>query len=196
MTSTVVEHATIEAAHGQITKRYQGDIPALMKYCALAVVSDGSHTRLGTSVSDFEYFYAWKKVENEGEAESGVKEVETMVAGALRPERLLEIFHRCLIILLLKVHVTLIKVILGGVRALRSHFFYLFIGVVSSFEIPLPIKGISQIVNRGKRSGILNQSLAVMNLRFFEILLLIIRVTFSDLLFFALSRMWEQNAKH
>ena len=87
------EHATIEAAHGQITKRYQGDIPALMKYCALAVVSDGSHTRLGTSVSDFEYFYAWKKVENEDEAESGVKEVETMVAGALRPERLLEIFR-------------------------------------------------------------------------------------------------------
>lgn len=87
------EHATIETAHGQITKRYRGDIPALMKYCTLAVVSDGSHTRLGTSVSGFEYFYAWKKVENEDDAESGVGEVETMVEGALKPERLLEIFR-------------------------------------------------------------------------------------------------------
>ncbi|MCQ2394219.1 MAG: DUF3387 domain-containing protein [Kiritimatiellae bacterium] len=78
------EHATIETAHGQITKRYRGDIPALMKYCTLAVVSDGSHTRLGTSVSGFEYFYAWKKVENEDDAKSGVGEVEKMVEEALQ----------------------------------------------------------------------------------------------------------------
>ena len=36
--------ATIKTAHGQITKRYQGDIPAFMKYTALAVISDGTNT--------------------------------------------------------------------------------------------------------------------------------------------------------
>ena len=85
--------ATIKTAHGQITKRYQGDIPAFMKYTALAVISDGSNTRLGTSVSDFEYFYAWKKVENEDKPGEGVEELKSMIAGALKPERLLEIFR-------------------------------------------------------------------------------------------------------
>jgi len=86
-------NATIRTAHGQITKRYQGDIPAFMKYTALAVISDGSNTRLGTSVSDFEYFYAWKKVENEDKPGEGVEELKSMIAGALKPERLLEIFR-------------------------------------------------------------------------------------------------------
>ena len=85
--------ATIKTAHGQIVKRYQGDIPAFMKHVALAVISDGSNTRLGTSVSDFEYFYAWKKVENEDTPGEGVEELKSMVAGALKPERLLEIFR-------------------------------------------------------------------------------------------------------
>ncbi len=86
-------NATIKTAHGQITKRYQGDIPAFMKYAALAVISDGSNTRLGTSVADFEYFYAWKKVENEDKPGEGVEELRSMIEGALKPERLLEIFR-------------------------------------------------------------------------------------------------------
>ncbi len=86
-------HATIKTAHGQITLRYQSDIPSLMKYCALAVISDGSNTRLGTSVSSFEYFYAWKKVENEDRPGEGVEELKSMISGALKPERLLEIFR-------------------------------------------------------------------------------------------------------
>lgn len=86
-------HADVKAAHAQIYKRYWADIPSFMKYCALAVISDGSNTRLGTSVSPFEYFYAWKKVENEDAAGVGLEELDSMIQGALKPERLLEIFR-------------------------------------------------------------------------------------------------------
>lgn len=39
--------ATIRDAHTQITVRYRRDIFSLLKYCALACISDGSNSRLG-----------------------------------------------------------------------------------------------------------------------------------------------------
>ena len=85
------EKATIYTAHKQITVRYRRDIPELLKYCAVACISDAGQSRMGTITSSFEYFYAWKKVENEDEEGSGLHELESLVKGALSPARLLEI---------------------------------------------------------------------------------------------------------
>lgn len=88
------DKTTIRNAHTQITVRYRRDIPALLKYCALAVISDGAKTRLGTTVTPYEYFYAWKKVENgDDPATPGLDEVSTLVRGALSPGRFLEILR-------------------------------------------------------------------------------------------------------
>ena len=85
--------ATTETAHSQITKRYRQYIPSFLRYCAMAVVSDATTSLLGTSVSDYEFFYAWKKVENEDEPQNGLESMHTMVDGALSPVRLLEIYR-------------------------------------------------------------------------------------------------------
>ena len=88
------DKATIRNAHTQITVRYRHQISSLLKYCALAVISDGAKTRLGTTVTPYEYFYAWKKVENgDDPAKPGLDEVATMVRGALAPARMLEILR-------------------------------------------------------------------------------------------------------
>lgn len=87
------ENATIRDAHTQITRRYTRDISSLLKYCALACISDGGTTRLGTTVTPYEYFYAWKKVENEDTPAKGVGELRSLIGGALAPERLLEILR-------------------------------------------------------------------------------------------------------
>ena len=87
------QNATIRDAHSQITVCYRRDIHSLLKYCAMAVISDGSNNRLGTVFSPFEYFYGWKKVENEDKATTGVAELETLIKGALCPERILEILR-------------------------------------------------------------------------------------------------------
>lgn len=85
--------ATVEDAYFQITSRYRDDIPSLMRYCAIGVISDAANTRMGTTVSDFEYFYAWKKVENDDPPGMGLDDVHSLVKGALAPARLLEIYR-------------------------------------------------------------------------------------------------------
>ena len=87
------ENATIRNAHTQITVRYRRDIPTLMKYCPIACISDGSNSRMGTITSAYEFFYAWKKVENENQSGSGLRELDSLINGALKPSRLLEILR-------------------------------------------------------------------------------------------------------
>lgn len=87
------ENATVYDAHTQICTRYMRDIPSLLKYCAIAVVSDAAKTLLGTPFTPYEYFYEWKKVDNEDTAGRGLDTLRTLVRGALSPERLLEILR-------------------------------------------------------------------------------------------------------
>ena len=91
--SAIKEDATIHNAWLQIHNRYNRDIPSLMRYCALSVISDGANARLGTIFTPYEYYYAWKKVENEDQAASGLGELISLVNGALTPARLTEILR-------------------------------------------------------------------------------------------------------
>lgn len=86
-------NATVRDAHTQICTRYMRDIPSLLKYCALAVVSDGAKNELGTPYTPFEFFYEWKKIDNEDKAGKGLDTLRTLVRGALSPERILEILR-------------------------------------------------------------------------------------------------------
>lgn len=87
------QNATIRDAHTQICTRYMRDIPALLKYCALAVISDGAKNELGTTFTPFEFFYEWKKTDNEDKAGKGLDTLRTLIRGALSPERILEILR-------------------------------------------------------------------------------------------------------
>ena len=86
-------NATVRDAHTQICTRYMRDIPSLLRYCALAVISDGAKNALGTPFTPFEFFYEWKKVENEDKAGKGLDTLRTLVKGALSPTRLLEVLR-------------------------------------------------------------------------------------------------------
>ena len=85
------ENATIRDAHTQITVRYRRDIMNLLKYSSLAVISDGSNSRLGNVFADYEFFYSWKKINNEDKPVNGVAELTAMIKGALTPERVVEL---------------------------------------------------------------------------------------------------------
>lgn len=90
----VNENATIADAYEQIHKRYRRDIPHLLRFCPLSCVSDGVKTRLGTTYTPYEHYYAWKKVNNEDDvARAGINELKTIVAGVYNPERFLEILR-------------------------------------------------------------------------------------------------------
>ena len=87
-------NTTIYDAWEQINIRYWRDIPHLLHYCALACISDGVKTRLGTVRTPYEHFYAWRRV-NDGDQVSTLPfaETETMVKGVYEPKRFLEIFR-------------------------------------------------------------------------------------------------------
>jgi len=89
--SAIKEETTIEDAWKQIHYRYTRDIPILLRYCFLSVISDGANARLGTIFTPYEYYYAWKKVNNEDPTSTGIGEIITLVRGALAAKRLLEI---------------------------------------------------------------------------------------------------------
>ena len=86
--------ATIADAYRQIHTRYMRDIPHLLRYCPLSCISDATanNTKLGTTYTPYEHYYAWKKVNNEDKAaEKGLDQVRTIVSGVYAPVRFLEI---------------------------------------------------------------------------------------------------------
>lgn len=88
--------ATIADAYEQIHTRYKRDIPHLLRYCPLSCISDATrnNTKLGTTYTPYEHYYAWKKVHNEDPvAQSGIDQVWTIVSGVYEPERFLEILR-------------------------------------------------------------------------------------------------------
>lgn len=88
--------ATIADAYEQIHQRYKRDIPHLLRYCPLSCISDATinNTKLGTSYTPYNHYYAWKKVRNEDEsAKRGVDQVKTIVEGVYEPNRFLEIIR-------------------------------------------------------------------------------------------------------
>lgn len=88
--------ADIAQAYEQIHVRYMRDIPHLLRYCPLSCISDATanNTRLGTTYTPYEHYYAWKKVNNEDpSAQKGIDQVRTIVKGVYEPSRFLEILR-------------------------------------------------------------------------------------------------------
>lgn len=89
-------NATIADAYEQIHTRYKRDIPHLLRYCPLSCISDATvnNTKLGTTYTPYNHYYAWKKVNNEDKsAKRGADQVKTIVAGVYEPNRFIEILR-------------------------------------------------------------------------------------------------------
>lgn len=91
--SAINEDTTVHDAWEQITKRYTRDIPKLMKYCFLSVISDGANTKLGSIFTPYEYYYSWNKANNTDTVANGISSLKTMIAGVFAPERLLKVIR-------------------------------------------------------------------------------------------------------
>ena len=91
--STTREDATIYDAYTQITTRYTRDIPELFKYNAFVVISDGVNSKMGSVFSDYEHFYAWRKVNDNDKEAEGINSLYTMIDGLFNKERLLDVIH-------------------------------------------------------------------------------------------------------
>lgn len=90
--SAIREDATIHNAYVQITTRYRRDIPELFKYNAFCVISDGVNNKAGSFFAEYEYFYAWRKIDGgdltDGE---GIDSLYTLIKGMFNHNRLRDI---------------------------------------------------------------------------------------------------------
>ena len=92
--SAIREQATLHDAYVQLTTRYARDIPELMKYNALCVISDGVNSKLGSLFAPYEFFYSWRKVTgNEAIGQDGINSLHTMIEGLFDKARLLPVIR-------------------------------------------------------------------------------------------------------
>lgn len=91
--SAIKENTTIYDAWEQITIRYCRDIPKLMKYCFLSVISDGANTKMGSVFTSYEYYYAWNKINETEKVSNGIAALLTMIKGAFSQERVVAILR-------------------------------------------------------------------------------------------------------
>lgn len=91
--SAVKEDATIHDAWEQIHFRYCRDIPKLMKYCFLSVITDGANTKLASIFTPYEYYYAWNKANDEEKVSNGISALFTMIRGAFAKDRVTAILR-------------------------------------------------------------------------------------------------------
>ena len=91
--TAIEEDKTIYDAWQQIHIRYYRDIPKLLKYCCMSVISDGANTKLGTIFSKYKYFYSWNKANEKDKVSNGISSLFTMIEGVFSKERILQIIR-------------------------------------------------------------------------------------------------------
>lgn len=91
--SAIREDATIYTAWEQINKRYNRDIPKLMKYCFLSVISDGANTKLASIFSPYKFYFSWNKANEEDKVANGISSLFTMIKGVFAKDRLISILR-------------------------------------------------------------------------------------------------------
>ena len=91
--SAIREDATIYTAWEQINKRYNRDIPKLMKYCFLSVISDGANTKLASIFSPYKFYFSWNKANDEDKVSNGISSLFTMIKRVFAKERLISILR-------------------------------------------------------------------------------------------------------
>lgn len=78
--SAIREEAPLYDAYVQLTTRYTRDIPELLKYNAICVISDGANTKMGSQFAPYEFFYSWLRCASSDKTMTLVRSVSSSVS--------------------------------------------------------------------------------------------------------------------
>ena len=92
----VDENATVKSAFNQI-QTYKSAIPGLFTFNGIMVISDGLEARAGTISSGYSRFMAWKTSDGRKEASRLIGQLETLIAGMLNQETLLDLIRHFIV---------------------------------------------------------------------------------------------------
>jgi type I restriction enzyme R subunit len=86
------EDATIWSAYAQV-QTYKAEIPSLLHYNELLVVSDGLQARIGSLTANQEWFKVWRTIDGQHDATPGMLELEVLLKGVFEKSRLLDLLR-------------------------------------------------------------------------------------------------------
>jgi len=90
------EEATIWNAYEQL-QTYRAEIPALLHYNELLIVSDGSQARIGSLTANQEWFKVWRTIDGEKDAPKATHELEVLVRGVFEKRRMLDLLQHFIV---------------------------------------------------------------------------------------------------
>jgi type I restriction enzyme R subunit len=86
------EDATIWAAYSQL-QTYKAEIPSVLSYNELMVVSDGLQARIGSLTANQEWFKVWRTIEGKTEAPKTLLELDVLIRGVFDKRRFLALLQ-------------------------------------------------------------------------------------------------------
>ncbi len=86
------EDATIWTAYRHL-QTYKAEIPSLLHYNEVLVVSDGLEARIGSLTANQEWFKVWRTIEGEVDAPKTTLELEVLVRGVFERKRFLDLLQ-------------------------------------------------------------------------------------------------------
>ncbi len=92
------EDADIWAAYRQL-QTYKAEIPSLLQFNAVLVVSDGTYARIGSLTANQEWFKVWRTIDGEGDAPKNALELEleVLVRGVFDRRRFLDLLQHFIV---------------------------------------------------------------------------------------------------
>ena len=90
------EDTTIWSAYAQL-QTYKAEIPSLLNYNAVLVVSDGLQARIGSLTANQEWFKVWRTIEGDTDAPKSALELETLVRGVFERQRFLDLLQHFIV---------------------------------------------------------------------------------------------------
>lgn len=90
------EDATIWSAYAQL-QTYKAQIPSLLHYNALLVVSDGLQARMGSLTANQEWFKVWRTIDGETDVPKSALELEVLVRGVFERQRFLDLLQHFIV---------------------------------------------------------------------------------------------------
>ncbi len=86
------QDATIWSAYAQL-QTYKAEVPSLLQYNAVLVLSDGLQARIGSLTANQEWFKVWRTIDGERDAPKSALELEVMVRGVFQRQRFLDLLQ-------------------------------------------------------------------------------------------------------
>ena len=88
--------ATIWSAHAQF-QTYKAEIPSLLHYNAVLVVSDGIQARIGSLTASQEWFKVWRTIDGKADAPKTALELEVLIRGVFDHRRFLDLLQHFIV---------------------------------------------------------------------------------------------------